>query len=62
MSIDGLDEFNFSFDFSDEHAGIIVLLAENQLDKLLLDFYEDGGVTYLDIEAYGENWSKVDFL
>jgi len=52
IRIGSLVNFNVDFDFDDEHSGLIILISNNLLQKILLDFYEEGGERYIDVEIY----------
>ncbi|MFD2162263.1 hypothetical protein ACFSJU_07650 [Paradesertivirga mongoliensis] len=52
LKIKSLKEFNIDFSFSDEHAGLISLISEDLSQKILLDFYEEEGIEYLEVEVY----------
>ncbi len=45
-----LREFNFNFSFKDVPSGIITLTREDLLKEIVLDFYEENKIQYLDIE------------
>lgn len=36
--------FNSDFSFNDEHSGLIVLYDVSIANKLVIDFYEEGGL------------------
>jgi len=36
----------------DDHSGIITLISSDVKNKILLDFYEEDGLQYLEIESY----------
>ena len=50
--IDYIIYFNFNFNFMDDHSGIISLISSDVKNKILLDFYEEDGLQYLEIESY----------
>lgn len=50
--IDSIIYFNFNFNFMDDHSGIISLISSDVKNKILLDFYEEDGLLYLEIESY----------
>lgn len=52
VRIDSINSFNFEFNFMDDHSGIISLISSDVKNKILLDFYEDDGLLYLEIEHY----------
>lgn len=56
--LDSLKDFNIYFDFEAEHSGLIVLRLADSSNKLLLDFYEENGERLLDVEIFGDKWSK----
>lgn len=59
---ESIKNVNFTFPFNVNEEGIIVLLASNLKDKLVLDFYEDSDDELcLDVEARGDNWSKIKY-
>lgn len=45
-----LREFNFDFSFKAVPSGIITLTREDLLKEIVLDFYEENKIQYLDIE------------
>ena len=57
-----INSFNTDFSFNAEHTGLIVLYSSDIQNKLLLDFYEEAGGKFLDIEVYGELWSKASII
>ena len=50
--LNSIDEFNFEFNFDDEPNGLIIFIGFENNYKILLDFYEDDDVEYIDIESY----------
>lgn len=53
-------DFSFPFEINDE--GIVVFLSADLKDKLILDFsFDPAGNKIIDIEAQGENWSKIKY-
>lgn len=50
--IDSINSFNFNFNFIDDHSGIISLIRSDVKNKILLDFYEEDGLEYIEIESY----------
>lgn len=52
LLIDSLEFFNFHFNFEDDPSGIITLMNSNLEHKVLLDFYEENGLKYIEIEYY----------
>lgn len=50
--IDSINLFNFDFNFTDDDSGIISIVASNLKDKILLDFYEEDGTEYIEIEHF----------
>lgn len=56
-------EFNFAFEFAAIEGGVIVLLAKNKKDKLLLDFYtdENSEENLMTIEVRGTNWATLSY-
>lgn len=62
FEIPSLLEFNFCFEFDVNQEGIIVLVAANMTDKLVLDFSYDALCGYsLEIETKGDNWPLVKY-
>lgn len=59
LKLSSLKDFNTNFKFYDEHAGILSIVMADLTNELLLDYYEEDGEHYLEIEAFGEEWSKV---
>lgn len=58
VRIKSIKEFNTDFDFDDEHGGLIELQDEKAQNGLILDFFEENGTQKLEMETYGEDWSK----
>ena len=52
LLINSLDEFNFEFSFSDITSGIITLTRKDLQKEIILDFYEEDKLQYIDIEIY----------
>ncbi|MDD3080287.1 MAG: hypothetical protein PHH37_14470 [Paludibacter sp.] len=50
--LESITEFNFNFNFGDDPSGIISLLSFKVDKKILLDFYEEEGIKYIEIEYY----------
>lgn len=50
--INSLQEFNFDFSFKDVTSGIITLTREDLLKEIVLDFYEENKIQYLDVEIF----------
>lgn len=50
--INSINSFNFNFNFIDDHSGIISLIRSDVKNKILLDFYEEDGLEYIEIESY----------
>lgn len=50
--IDSINSFNFNFNFIDDHSSIISLIRSDVKNKILLDFYEEDGLEYIEIESY----------
>jgi hypothetical protein len=50
LKINLLQDFNFNFSFEDEHVGLITFTREDLFEKIILDFYEENKIQYLDIE------------
>ena len=48
--INNLECININFSFDAEHSGIIVLVSGNFTKKLIIDFYEEKGGRWLDVE------------
>lgn len=62
LEINSLKDFNVNFRFDDEHSGLITIVLKDLSNKLLLDFYEENQELYLEIETYGDDWSKARIL
>ncbi len=60
LKLDSLKDFNVNFNFNDEHYGLIIIILQDLSNKLILDFYEEKERYYLEIEAYGGDWSKLN--
>ena len=58
-SVPGLNYFNWQFEFTAEHAGIISILLKDLSNELILDFYESNNMKLLEIEAFGSSWPNV---
>lgn len=52
LEIPSLYYFNFDFSFYDEHAGIIIFTRIDGEQKILLDYYEENGEKFIEIEIY----------
>ncbi|MHC5310906.1 hypothetical protein ACYSNM_12750 [Myroides sp. LJL116] len=52
LAMDSINSFNFQFDFNDDPSGIIKLINSSLEDKILLDFYEEQGLKYIEVEYY----------
>jgi hypothetical protein len=50
--LDSLNDFNFNFDFKDEPSGILTLVNYSITNKILLDYYEEDNIEYLEVEIY----------
>ncbi len=60
--ISSVIRFNFGFPFTVNHEGVIVLMAKNLTDEMILDFYDDfDKKKKLEIELFGPNWSNVNY-
>lgn len=59
MELKALDEFQWHFNFEDEHAGIIILNTLPPSERLILDFYEQGSRRILEVETFGERWGPL---
>ena len=59
LKLNSLKDFNVNFNFDDEHAGLITIFFRNLSNELLLDYYEENGEYYLEIETYGDDWSQA---
>jgi hypothetical protein len=54
IKISSIDHFNFNFGYYDLGSGIISIIREDLLEKIILDFYEENGTKYIDIEILGD--------
>lgn len=52
IRISSIDHFNFNFGYDDLGSGIISIVREDLSEKIILDFYEENGTKYIDIELY----------
>jgi hypothetical protein len=52
IMIKSITSFNFDFDFMDDYSGILSLIDVNAKNKILLDFYEEDKIQYMEIELY----------
>jgi hypothetical protein len=61
--ISSLLEFNFDFEFSVNDQGIVVLLASNLSDNLVLDFSVDEKLSrqILEVDACGDHWFAINY-
>lgn len=50
--LESLNDFNFNFDFKDEPSGILSLVNFSITNKILLDYYEEDNIEYLEVEIY----------
>lgn len=62
LKINGLEDFNVNFNFNDEHAGLISIILRDLSNELTLDFYEEEDEYYLEVQSYGDDWSKAKIL
>jgi hypothetical protein len=62
FKVASIDVINFSFPFNVNQDGIVIFLASDFNDKLLLDFYCDSeDQEILEIELRGKHWSSIPF-
>lgn len=59
--IGSLSDINWEFDFDCSSNGIFVLESIDLQDRVLFDFFEEDGQLWLEIEASGIHWSKVNW-
>lgn len=60
--ISSINMVDFSFPFNVNQEGIVVFLAEDINDKLLLDFScNSQGKEVLEVESQGKNWSLIRY-
>lgn len=59
VRVPSLSDFNYNFEFSAEHCGIVSFIRSDISNELLIDFYEQGGEQFIEVEAFGDTWSKV---
>jgi hypothetical protein len=52
LAIDSILDFNFNFGFNSITSGIITITKSNLSKEILLDFTEENGIKYLEIEIY----------
>ncbi len=52
IEFESLHNFNFDFNFSDDPNGLISLINYEMSNKVLLDFYEEGGQKLIDLEYH----------
>lgn len=50
--INNINSFNFDFHFADDPSGILSLISSDIKNKILLDFYEEDKLFYIEIEHY----------
>jgi hypothetical protein len=55
-----LAEIDFSFPFEFSPEGILSVVSQDLGDRILLDWYEEGGVELLDLEVTGPRWSATN--
>lgn len=54
-----LSELDLGFPFDLNPEGILTVLAEDLGNRMLLDWYEEGGVELLDVEVAGARWGPA---
>ncbi|MGI6339278.1 MAG: hypothetical protein ACOXZV_07885 [Bacteroidales bacterium] len=59
LLLNSFNDINYDFSFDDEHSGIVSILSENLNDKLLLDFYEEDGSFFIEVETQGHLWNCI---
>lgn len=52
VMINILDDFNFNFQFNSIEGGVITLTEISYKYQILLDFYEENDMEYIDIQIY----------
>jgi hypothetical protein len=52
VKIDSLFDFNFNFPFNALASGVITITKSDLSKEILLDFSEENGIKYLEIEVY----------
>ncbi len=52
MKIPSLHCFNWDFSFYDEHAGIIIFTRVDGVEEIVLDYYEEDGENFIELEIY----------
>lgn len=56
--LDYISLFNVDFSFEDEHSGLIKFYDKELKNCLAIDFYEENGSYYYDLEIIDGNWVK----
>lgn len=56
IRISSIDDFNFNFGYDDLGSGIISIIREDLLEKIILEFYEENGTKYIDVELLRSNY------
>ena len=54
-----LSKFNTQFNFEEEHSGIISILSQDLTNNLVIDFYEEIGQQFMELEVQGGEWVKA---
>lgn len=52
LEIPTLSCFNWNFQFTDEHCGIIFFIRKDKREKIVLDFYEEYSEYFIDVEVF----------
>ncbi|GGE54222.1 hypothetical protein GCM10007276_34110 [Agaricicola taiwanensis] len=60
LEVPSLTAIDFSFPFEALPEGIMVVTTSDARDKMVLDFYEEDGLRYLDVELHGAGWPSAD--
>ena len=55
MKFSSLRDFNLNFNFYDEHVGLIEFIRSDEMEEILLDYYEENGEKLIDIEIFKKN-------
>jgi hypothetical protein len=58
--LESLSFFNTDFNFEDEHAGIFFIYSRDKENILLIDFYEEDGDVFIEVEGEGKFWGGID--
>lgn len=58
-TLDSISNFNYDFNFDDEHSGLVSLQTHDNANRLVIDFYEEDDEYWLDTEVFGDLWCSA---